>query len=449
MLSTKIKEELKFLRGQADRMFRDIMLQVQLKTLFSFISYASHQSTPEAPSGLWLQSEKDVSETSSGGQIHRNAISFNSQQTNLNQSFNLIHGHSSQIASHRSNNHCQKKGIISRIVRGIRGGRKTVGDEKYIHLIMPKRMNDLDPGTIMFSFNEIQIACQDFHPNNKLAEWGFGSVYKGTLANGRQLAIKRLSEQGKSFFMNEWGIVSRLQHRNIVKLFGFCIEGEEMLLIYEYIPKGNLLDLCFNPLKVQVLDWGSHLNIIQGVARGLVYLHEDSGICIVHRDIKPNNILLDENLNAKIADFGLGVVLDKNGIHQTIPVAGTEGYIAPELKSDGRLTEKADVFSFGVFILEIMSGRRHVEYNSSFPSLVKWAWNLHEENRHFDLVDSRIICSENFDSKIVMRVILIALQCTQEARLRPSMSKVSFLLSLFSEEIGLPTLTKPDYLYNS
>ncbi|XP_059063894.1 G-type lectin S-receptor-like serine/threonine-protein kinase At4g11900 [Cryptomeria japonica] len=246
MLSTKIKEELKFLRGQADRMLRDIMLQVQLKTLFSFISYASLQSTPEALSGLWLQSEKDVAETSSGGQIHRNAISFNSQQTNLNQSFNSIHGHSSQIASHTSNNHCQKKGIISRIVRGIRGGRKTVGDEKYTHLIMPKRMNDLDRGTIMFSFNEIQIACQDFHPNNKLAEWGFGSVCKGTLANGRQLAIKRLSEQGKSLFMNEWGIVSRLQRRNIVKLFGFCIEGEEMLLIYEYIPKGNLLDLCFS-----------------------------------------------------------------------------------------------------------------------------------------------------------------------------------------------------------
>ncbi|XP_057842000.1 probable serine/threonine-protein kinase PBL4 isoform X1 [Cryptomeria japonica] len=450
LLSTKIREELNFLRGQVDRMFRDIMLQVQLKTLFSFMSYTSLQSTPEAPGGIWSQSEKDVAETSSQGQIHRNAISFNSQQTNHHQPFNWNHGHSSQIASHRRNNHYQRKGIISLIVRGIRGGRKTVGDEKYERLVLQKGMKDLVLGTTVFPFNEIQIACQYFHPKNKLGEGGFGSVYKGTFADGKQLAIKRISEEGRSLFTNEWGIASRLQHRNLIKLYGFCIEGDEILLIYEYMPKGSLQDLCFNPSKVQVLDWRTHLNIFEGVARGLAYLHEDSGICIVHRDIKPSNILLDENFNAKIADFGLGRVLDKNDIHQNIPVAGTEGYIAPECKSDGRVTDKADVFSFGVVVLQIMSGKRQVESNFSFPDLVKWAWNLHEENRHFDLVDSRLLCSENFDSKIAMRVILIALQCTQEARLRPSMSKVSFLLSLSSEaEIGMPTLTKPDYLCNS
>lgn len=450
LLSTKIREDLNFLRGQVDRMFRDIMLQVQLKTLFSFMSYTSLQSTSEAPGGIWSQSEKDVPETSFQGQIHRNAISYNSQKTNHDQPFNWNHSHSSQIASHRSNNHYQRRGIISRIVRGIRGGSKTVGDEKYERLVMQKGMKDLARGTTVFSFNEIQIACQYFHPNNKLGEGGFGSVYKGTFPDGKQFAIKRLSEKGGSLFMNEWGIASRLQHRNIVKLFGFCIEGEEILLIYEYVPKGNLIEFCFNSLKVQTLDWRTHLNIIQGVARGLAYVHEDSGMCIVHRDIKPNNILLDENLNAKIADFGLGAVLRENDVNQTIPVAGTEGYIAPECKSNGQVTDKADVFSFGVVVLEVMSGKRHVESNSSFPSLVKWAWSLNEDNRHFDLVDSKLTHNENFDSKIAMRVILIALQCTQEARLRPSMSKVSFLLSLSGEEeIGMPKLTKPDYLYNS
>ncbi|KAH9289758.1 hypothetical protein KI387_033875, partial [Taxus chinensis] len=385
MLSTKIREELISLRGQVDRMFRDLMFQVQLKTLSSFISFTSLQSSPETPGGIWLQCDKAAAQTSSQGQIHRTALSFSSLQTNNHQHVHWNHGGSSTIDSRKNANNYRRKGIMSHIVRGIRGGRKMSGDEKYERLVMKQQMTELGRGTALFPYHEIQIACQDFHPDNKLGEGGFGSVYKGTLEDGRHLAIKRQSEQGKSLFMNEWDIASRLQHRNIVKLFGCCIEGEETLLIYEYMPKGILQEFLFNPLKVQVLDWGIQLNIMRGVARGLAYLHEDSGVRIVHRDIKSSNILLDEKFNAKIADFGLGAILAENDRNQNIPAAGTEGYIAPECKSGGNVTDKADVFSFGVVILEMVSRRRCIEFNPSFPGLVKWVWNLHEENRHIDL----------------------------------------------------------------
>ncbi|XP_020208648.1 cysteine-rich receptor-like protein kinase 10 isoform X3 [Cajanus cajan] len=217
----------------------------------------------------------------------------------------------------------------------------------------------------IFPYETLVAATKNFHILNKLGEGGFGPVYKGKLNDGREIAVKKLSHrsnQGKTQFLNEARLLARVQHRNVVNLFGYCTHGSEKLLVYEYVPRESLDKLLFKSQKRKELDWKRRYDIISGVARGLLYLHEDSHNCIIHRDIKASNILLDQKWLPKIADFGLARLFPEDQTHVNTRVAGTNGYLAPEYLMHGHLSVKADVFSYGVLVLELITGHR----NSSF-----------------------------------------------------------------------------------
>jgi serine/threonine protein kinase len=220
-------------------------------------------------------------------------------------------------------------------------------------------------------------ATKNFHPTHKLGEGGFGPVYKGKLNDGRDIAVKRLSHssnQGRKEFTNEAKLLARVQHRNVVNLLGYCTHGEEKLLVYEYVSNESLDKLLFKSKKRDDLDWKRRYEIICGVARGLLYLHEDSHNCIIHRDIKASNILLDEKWIPKIADFGMARLFPEDQTHVNTRVAGTNGYMAPEYVMHGHLSVKADVFSFGVLVLELITGHRNSSFdlNVDAQNLLDW-----------------------------------------------------------------------------
>ncbi|CAM8894016.1 unnamed protein product [Rhodiola kirilowii] len=298
-----------------------------------------------------------------------------------------------------------------------------------------------------FTYSELRTATEDFSPANKLGEGGFGPVYKGTLNDGRVIAVKQLSagsHQGKTQFYTEIATISAVQHRNLVKLYGCCVDGIRRMLVYEYLEKNSLDQALFGGQSLE-LNWENRFNICIGIARGLTYLHEESQIRIVHRDVKASNILLDAQLNPKISDFGLAKLYDDKMTHISTNIAGTIGYLAPEYAMRGHLTEKADIFGFGVVALEIVSGRpntaTYLEEDKVY--LMEWAWQMHESSRDLDLVDPRL--SSDFKAEEVKRVIGIALLCTQTSpSMRPSMSRVVSMLSGYIEVP--PFLSKPMYL---
>ncbi|PQQ09862.1 G-type lectin S-receptor-like serine/threonine-protein kinase SD1-1 [Prunus yedoensis var. nudiflora] len=215
----------------------------------------------------------------------------------------------------------------------------------------------------LFSLSTIATATNNFSFNKKLGEGGFGPVYKGRLVDGQEIAVKRLSQssgQGSNEFKTEVRLIAKLQHRNLVRLLGCCIEGEEKLLIYEYMPNKSLDFYIFDQTQGRLLYWSKRFHIICGIARGLLYLHQDSRLRIIHRDLKASNVLLDKEMNPKISDFGLAKTFggDQNeGV--TRNVVGTYGYMAPEYAIDGQFSVKSDVFSFGILLLEIVSGKRN------------------------------------------------------------------------------------------
>ncbi|XP_026392465.1 cysteine-rich receptor-like protein kinase 10 isoform X2 [Papaver somniferum] len=216
--------------------------------------------------------------------------------------------------------------------------------------------------SLQLNFRTVSAATDNFAEVNKLGEGGFGCVYKGTLADGQKIAVKRLSQhsgQGEQEFKNEVVLVAKLQHRNLARLLGFCLDGEEKLLIYEFMPNASLDQFLFDPVKRTYLDWETRYKIIGGIARGLLYLHEDSRLKIIHRDLKASNILLDADMNPKISDFGMArlFVVDQTQAN-TNRIVGTYGYMSPEYAMHGQFSVKSDVFSFGVLILEILSGKK-------------------------------------------------------------------------------------------
>ncbi|CAN6683905.1 unnamed protein product [Malus baccata var. baccata] len=304
----------------------------------------------------------------------------------------------------------------------------------------------LGPRPNTFSYAELRAATEDFNPSNKLGEGGYGPVYKGTLSDGRVVAVKQLSaasHQGKSQFVSEIATISGVQHRNLVKLYGCCIEGSHRILVYEYLENNSLDQALFGTSNLH-LDWPTRFNILLGTARGLAYLHEESRPRIVHRDVKASNILLDAKLSPKISDFGLAKLYDDEKTHISTRVAGTIGYVAPEYALFGHLTEKADVFGFGVVVLEILSGRPNSDNNLDPEKiyLLEWVWTLHENDQTLGLVDPRLT---EFDETEVTRLIRAALLCTQGSPMaRPSMSRV--VAMLFGDiDIGT-VMSKPNYL---
>ncbi|XP_024019154.1 probable LRR receptor-like serine/threonine-protein kinase At1g56140 [Morus notabilis] len=306
---------------------------------------------------------------------------------------------------------------------------------------------NMDVRPFTFSYAELRSATNDFDPTNKLGEGGFGPVYKGTLADGRVIAVKQLSltsHQGEKQFVTEIATISAVQHRNLVKLHGCCIDGDKRLLVYEYLEKKSLDQALFVGNHRLNLNWSSRFDICLGIARGLAYLHEESRLRIVHRDVKSSNILLDSNLVPKISDFGLAKLYDDKMTHISTRVAGTIGYLAPEYAMRGHLTEKTDVFAFGVVALELISGRSNSDTSLEEEKvyLLELAWNLQEQEREIDLVDSEL---SEFDEVEVRRVIRVAFLCTQTSpTIRPSMSRV---VAMLSGDIEVSTeISRPGYL---
>ncbi|KAJ4828224.1 hypothetical protein Tsubulata_313111 [Turnera subulata] len=223
-----------------------------------------------------------------------------------------------------------------------------------------------DESLLAINVHAILAATNEFSSENKLGEGGFGTVYKGQLANGQEIAVKRLSKtsrQGVEEFKNEVRLISKLQHKNLVRLYGCCIHGEEKMLVYEFLPNRSLDFFIFDKTRRSLLDWGKRFEIIMGIARGLLYLHQDSRLKIIHRDLKPSNVLLDAAMNPKISDFGMAKIFgDEQTEANTSRVMGTYGYMSPEYAMDGHYSIKSDVFSYGVLMLEIISARRNNGY---------------------------------------------------------------------------------------
>ncbi|KAI3949264.1 hypothetical protein MKX01_031617 [Papaver californicum] len=278
-----------------------------------------------------------------------------------------------------------------------------------------------------------QLATLTLLSANKIGEGGFGPVYKGQLHDGSIIAVKQLSsksKQGNREFVNEIGMISALQHQNLVKLFGCCIEGNQLLLIYEYMENNCLARALFGKDEQRLnLNWPTRHKICLEIAKGLAYLHEESRLKIVHRDIKATNVLLDKDLSAKISDFGLAKLEEDENTHISTRIAGTVGYMAPEYAMRGYLTYKADVYSFGIVALEIVSWKSNTNYRpkEEFVYLLDWAYVLQEQGNLLDLVDP--ILGSKYSKKEALKMLNIALLCTNPSpSLRPLMSSVVSML---------------------
>ncbi|KAK1391464.1 G-type lectin S-receptor-like serine/threonine-protein kinase [Heracleum sosnowskyi] len=299
----------------------------------------------------------------------------------------------------------------------------------------------------LFSFMQIAKATENFSNNRQLGKGGFGTVYKGILEDGKEIAVKRLSKdsrQGVDEFMNEVSCIAKLQHRNLVMLLGCCIEEGERLLIYEYLPNKSLDYYIFDKNMCQSLNWPKRYNIILGTARGVLYLHQDSRLKIIHRDLKASNILLDHEMNPKISDFGLARTFGESETPaSTTRVVGTHGYMSPEYAFDGLFSVKSDVYSFGVSLLEIISGKRnrgfvHPDHNLN---LIGHVWKRYNEGNLLEVVDRVILESSNQHE--VFRVIQIGLLCVQEyPEDRPNMSSTIMMLT---RDDALPIPKQPGF----
>ncbi|CAN1747821.1 G-type lectin S-receptor-like serine/threonine-protein kinase RKS1 [Linum perenne] len=305
------------------------------------------------------------------------------------------------------------------------------------------------PELPFYDLGSILIATNSFSLANKIGEGGFGTVYKGQLSNGQEVAVKRLSrssDQGIQELKNELLLIARLQHRNLVKLLGCCIEDDEQILVYEYVPNKSLDSFIFDETKRPLLNWRTRFNILVGIARGILYLHQDSRFRIIHRDLKSSNILLDEEMNPKISDFGLAKMFDSDQTqNKTTRVVGTYGYMSPEYAVFGKFSVKSDVFSFGIILLEVFSGMKINSFSQELPprTLIGHVWELWRENRVLELMDPSL--KESCVPEEVLRCVHVGLLCVQEnATDRPNMSAVVLMLN---SETPLPRPNKPAFIF--
>ncbi|GMJ09978.1 cold-responsive protein kinase 1 [Hibiscus trionum] len=298
-----------------------------------------------------------------------------------------------------------------------------------------------------YTYKELRTATEDFSPFNKIGEGGFGSVYKGRLKNGNIAAIKVLSaesRQGVKEFVTEIKVISEIEHENLVKLYGCCVEDNHRILVYNYLENNSLAQTLLGSGHSNIqFSWKIRSKICIGIARGLAFLHEEVKPYIVHRDIKASNILLDRDLTPKISDFGLAKLIPANMTHVSTRVAGTIGYLAPEYAIRGQLTRKADIYGFGVLLIEIVTGRCNT--NTRLPVgeqyLLERTWELYERRELVALVDD--LLNGDFDAEEACRYLKIGLLCTQDApKLRPSMSSVVKMLT-GEKDVNERKITKP------
>ncbi|CAL1397855.1 unnamed protein product [Linum trigynum] len=304
------------------------------------------------------------------------------------------------------------------------------------------------PELPFFSLSTIHAATNNFSPRNKLGQGGFGSVYKGKLNSGEEVAVKRSpknSRHGLEQFKSEVFLIAKLQHRNLVKLHGCCIEEQEQMLVYEYLPYKSLDSLLFiDKTRSHFLDWSKRFNIIVGVARGILYLHQDSRCRIIHGDLKTSNVLLDAELNPKISDFGMARVLEGDKVEgRTRRIGGTYGYMSPEYAYLGKFSVKSDVFSFGVMLLEIVTGVKITGFSQEDPALnlIGYVWELWKEQRVMEVVDPALEVSNG-----ALRCIHIGLLCLEKDPVdRPHMQAVVVMLN--SQMTPLPLPKHPAFVY--
>ncbi|EOA24158.1 hypothetical protein CARUB_v10017391mg, partial [Capsella rubella] len=308
-------------------------------------------------------------------------------------------------------------------------------------------------GSLQFDFKAIEVATNRFCETNKLGQGGFGEVYKGIFPSGVHVAVKRLSKtsgQGEREFANEVVVVAKLQHRNLVRLLGFCLKRDERILVYEFVPNKSLDYFIFDPTMQSQLDWTRRYKIIGGIARGILYLHQDSRLTIIHRDLKAGNILLDADMNPKIADFGMARIFGMDQTEaNTRRVVGTYGYMSPEYAMYGQFSMKSDVYSFGVLVLEIISGKMNsnlYQMDNGPGNLVTYTWRLWSNGSLLELVDPSF--HDNYRIKEVSRCIHIALLCLQEeADDRPTMSAIVQMLTTSSMALAVPQ--RPGFFFRN
>ncbi|KAM3385174.1 hypothetical protein ACQJBY_009241 [Aegilops geniculata] len=314
------------------------------------------------------------------------------------------------------------------------------------------KMEDTGSEFSLYDFSQIADATDNFSPGKILGQGGFGPVYKGIFPDGQEVAIKKLaarSRQGLVEFKNEIQLVAKLQHRHLVRLLGCCIHDEEKILIYEYMSNKSLDYFIFDPNRRTSLNWMIRLKIVQGIAQGLLYLHEHSRLRIIHRDLKASNILLDSELNPKISDFGMARIFPSDATQtKTSRLVGTYGYMAPEYAFEGLLSIKSDVFSFGVLLLEIISGKRSAGFQhygeGEFHNLLQYAWQMWDEKRWHEFIDQSI--GDEYEPGDMMKCLRLALMCVQvKAVDRPTMSDIVAMLS--SDDITVPEPRQPAYSY--
>ncbi|RHN51968.1 putative protein kinase RLK-Pelle-DLSV family [Medicago truncatula] len=295
----------------------------------------------------------------------------------------------------------------------------------------------------------IEAATNNFSKDNYLGKGGFGEVYKGILSDGREVAIKRLSrssKQGVEEFKNEILLIAKLQHRNLVTFIGFCLEGHEKILIYEYVSNKSLDYFLFDSQQQKLLTWVERFNIIGGIAGGILYLHEHSRLKVIHRDLKPSNILLDENMIPRISDFGLARMVEiSQDEGSTNRIVGTYGYMSPEYAMFGQFSEKSDVYSFGVMILEIVAGKKNIssyEPQHVANSLLNSVWRQWMDKTPLNILDPNI--KGDYSKTEVIKCIQIGLLCVQnDPEARPSILTIASYLS--SHSIELPTPQQPAF----
>ncbi|MCD9558796.1 hypothetical protein HAX54_016414 [Datura stramonium] len=304
--------------------------------------------------------------------------------------------------------------------------------------------------SLHFEYSTLEKSTDNFSEEHKIGQGGFGEVFKGTLPDGREIAIKRMFLTTKirnEEISNEIYIIGQAQHQNLVRFLGCCFTDDDSFLVYEYLENKSLDLILFDPKKKEELDWKKRLRIIEGTAEGLEYLHNDCQVRIIHRDIKPSNILLDAKYRPKIADFGLARFNIREKGSAPLVIAGTFGYMAPEYLAHGQLTDKLDVYSFGVLILEIVSGREINKFpaDDALDTLVTIAWKHFKEKRASRIIDPSMKI-ESVDE--VLRVVQIALLCTQESPImRPDMTTVIKLLT--QEKLEVPVPSKPPFIEDS
>ncbi|XP_028776278.1 cysteine-rich receptor-like protein kinase 10 [Neltuma alba] len=302
--------------------------------------------------------------------------------------------------------------------------------------------------SLQYDFSTIEAATNKFSVVNKIGEGGFGGVYKGTLANGLEIAVKRLSRrcrQGVEEFKNEVEVLARLQHGNLVRLLGFCVHGEESILVYEYMSNKSLDCILFDPEMQRQLDWTKRYDIIRGIAQGIQYLHEDATLKIIHLDLKVANILLDSDMNPKISDFGMATIFSIDQTQEkTDRIVGTYGYMCPKYYIHGELSVKSGVFSFGVLLMEIISGKKNSLFcqTEDAENMLNYAWKLWKYGEPLELLDLTI--RESCAPDEVMRCIHIGLLCVQEDPAeRPSMSSIVLMLENYPMTLPTPSLPPP------